>query len=354
MKFKDCIDVLEKDASNVNSRNIKFNINGKDYTYKIEDVGIVVDSKLTVDKIIDYQNGLSKSKKLFLFNNRKKIVHNFYYKIDKSKLKIFLDELKKVSDVSVVDGHFDASDGVKYVTGTNGFDLNIDNAYKDVFEYFSNGSDLKNSIILKGEVVEAKNNEGHMSVDTMVSSFMTKYNDWEGTRPINLRTALNLINGAVIEPGEEFSYYKYAGPYDRDGYVFYYKYVGNGTCQIATTVYDAALLGGLEITKRYPHSKKSVYVDGGLDATVASYDNGWYVDFAFRNTYKYPIYLKAYDYNGEAHVELWSNSNAKEGKTYSTESVWLGGRGYRTYLHTYKDGVEIDKSLIATTWYSED
>ena len=84
----------------------------------------------------------------------------------------------------------------------------------------------------------------------MTSSFMTKFNVWEGTRPTNLRTALNYINGAVVEPGEVFSYYKYAGPYNKKGYVFYYEFVGNGVCQIATTVYDAALLGGLEIVKR--------------------------------------------------------------------------------------------------------
>ena len=69
---------------------------------------------------------------------------------------------------------------------------------------------------------------------------------------------------------------------------------------------------------------------------------------------KYPIYIKAYAVGGEAHVEFWSNSNAKEGKTYETESVSLGGRGYKTYLRTYKDGKMIDRSLIDTTWYTED
>ena len=188
----------------------------------------------------------------------------------------------------------------------------------------------------------------------MTSSFVTNFNPWVTARATNLRVALNYINGAIIEPGEIFSYYKYAGPYDKAGYVFYYEFVGNGVCQIATTTYNAALLGGLEIVKRYPHAKKSVYVPGGLDATVASYSSGWNVDMQWKNTYEYPIYIKAYSVGGEAHVEFWSNSNAKEGKTYTTESVWLHGRGYKTYLHTFKDGVEINKSLIATTWYSED
>ena len=236
----------------------------------------------------------------------------------------------------------------------DGFTLNEALAKEKISDYFVNAVDKDIVIELTGDVVNSTANEAYKTIDTMTSSFMTKFNVWEGTRPTNLRVALNYINGAIVEPGEIFSYYKYAGPYNKKGYVFYYQFVGNGVCQIATTVYDAALLGGLQIVKRYPHAKKSVYVDGGLDATVASYSSGWNVDFQFKNTYKYPIYIKAYAVGGEAHVEFWSNSNAKEGKTYETESVSLGGRGYKTYLRTYKDGEMIDRSLIDTTWYTED
>ena len=58
-----------------------------------------------------------------------------------------------------------------------------------------------------------------------------------------------------------------------------------------TTTYNAALLGGLEIVKRYPHAKKSLYVAGGLDATVASYSSGWCVDMQFKNTYKLQVQI---------------------------------------------------------------
>ena len=151
-----------------------------------------------------------------------------------------------------------------------------------------------------------------------------------------------------------FSFYKYAGPYDKKGYVFYYEFVGNGVCQIATTTYQAVLLGGLEIVKRYPHDKKSVYVAGGLDATVASYSSGWNVDMQFKNTYKYPIYVSAYAIGGVAYVDLWSNSNAKEGKTYTMESVQTGARSYNTYRHTFQNGVEISRDFVASTWYTKD
>ena len=124
---------------------------------------------------------------------------------------------------------------------------------------------------------------------------------------------------------------------------------------MATTTYDAALLGGHEIITRTPHKKKSVYVDGGLDATVASSNDGsWNTDMKFRNVYSYPIYIKAYDSYGEIHVEFWSNKDAKGGKEYTINSVWLGGRGYRAFRHTYLNGAEIASEVINTTWYPED
>ena len=336
------------------SKKVTFKINGNSYTYTLKDLGFGVDSKKTIEQIEKYQDKLSFSDRLLIINKGIKKKFNVYYSVDEDKLSEFFAGVKVSVDKTAIDGHFDTTDGVKYVEGTDGFSFSIPMSIEIVKDYFLDSVGENISIDLVGDKVPANNNDSYASIDTMTSSFVTKFDTWVTARATNLRVALSYINGAIIEPGEVFSYYKYAGPYNKAGYVFYYEFVGNGVCQIATTTYNAALLGGLEIVKRYPHAKKSVYVAGGLDATVASYSSGWNVDMQWKNTYKYPIYIKAYAVGGEAHVEFWSNSNAKEGKTYTTESVWLGGRGYKTYLHTFKDGVEINKSLIATTWYSED
>ncbi len=336
------------------NKDVVFKINSKEYKYTLKNLGFNIDYKRTLNDVKKYQDSLSVSKKLMIINSNKKIKFDVYYSVNENSLVNALNNIKSIVDVSSVDGYFDTSDGVKYVRGVDGFSLNVDMSKEIINDYFLKAVDKDINIELVGDSVKSNTNESYASIDTMTSSFTTTFNAGITQRATNLRSALNYINGAIVEPGEVFSYYKYAGPYNKAGYVFYYEFVGNGVCQIATTVYDAALLGGLEIVKRYPHAKKSVYVDGGLDATVASYSSGWNIDLQWKNTYKYPIYIKAYAVGGEAHVEFWSNSNAKEGKTYSTESVWLGGRGYTTYLHTYKDGVEIDKSKIATTWYIED
>ena len=335
-------------------KKIKVNIDSKEFEYSLKDLGISIDSEETLKVIRNSQNKYNYSTKLMMINGTKKGKYSFVYNIDDNKLRDTLNNLKGQVDYNAVNAYFDTSDGVKYLDGTNGFSLNVDNSIKDIHNGIVKGINKNTNIGLSGDVIEAYKNDSYKSIDTKTSSFSTVFMPNTYLRNINLNTALNFINGTVVEPGEVFSYCDTAGPFGRYGYVFYYEFVGNGVCQIATTTYNAALLGGLEIVKRYPHAKKSLYVAGGLDATVASYSSGWCVDMQFRNTYKYPIYIKAYSLDGVAYVEFWSNHDAKEGYDYTTSSVQIGQRGYRSYLHKWKDGEEVDVSLIETTWYIED
>lgn len=335
-------------------KKIKVNIDSKEFEYSLKDLGVSINTCDTLNNIKNSQKKLNYSTKLMLINGTKKEKYSFVYNIDNNKLRDTLNGLKGQVDYNAVNGYFDTSNGLSYIDGTNGFALDVDGSINNVYDVVSKGINKDTNIALAGNVIEAYSNESYKSIDTVTSSFSTVFMPYTYMRNINLNYALSLINGTVVEPGEVFSYCDTAGPFTRNGYVFYYEFVGNGVCQIATTTYNAALLGGLEIVKRYPHAKKSLYVDGGLDATVASYSSGWCVDMQFKNTYKYPIYIKAWSYDGVAYVEFWSNHDAKDGYTYTTSSVQIGQRGYRSYLHKWKDGEEVDVSLIETTWYIED
>lgn len=344
---------LEANGYSVLSKPIKLVANNVEYNYKLNELGVTIDGDETVKQIEEYQKSMSYSNKIRFVNKREKKSFNAIYKINDDMLRQVLNKIMETAHIDVVNGYFDTSNGVSYNGGVAGYDLNIDESINAIKEVFNKEANPK-LVELVGSSVNPVGNENYAKIDTLTSAAVTPFMPNTYMRNINLNTALGYINGTVVEPGEVFSYCDKAGPFNKQGYVFYYEFVGNGVCQIATTTYNAALLGGLEIVKRYPHKKKSLYIDGGLDATVASYSSGWCVDMQFKNTYQYPIYIKAYSENGNAHVEFWSNSNAKEGYEYTTESVNIGIRGYRTYLHKWKDGVEVDKSVIATTWYSED
>ena len=336
------------------SKKLILKVSDKNYEYSLKDLGVEIDQDKTIEEIKNYQKSLSFSRKLMIIHGNSPVRFSFHYLISADKLRVKLEELKSSTDLQPVDGYFDVGEGVRYQAGVSGYSLNVDESFKKIMDFFDTDFVEGSVVELVGDVIGANTNDSYTKIDTMTSQFVTNFMPNTYLRNINLNTALGYINGTVVNPGEVFSYCDKAGPFNKAGYVFYYEFVGNGVCQIATTTYNAALLGGLEIVKRYPHAKKSVYVAGGLDATVASYSSGWCVDMQFKNTYEYPIYIKAYSEGGRAHVEFWSNSDAKKGLEYTTSSVQIGARGYRSYLHTWKDGQEIDVHEIATTWYPEE
>jgi vancomycin resistance protein YoaR len=128
-------------------------------------------------------------------------------------------------------------------------------------------------------------------------------------RTNNLTLACNAINGTVINPGETFSFNGVVGERTAaKGYREATVYVGTeskdelggGICQVASTVYDAALYAEMTITSRACHTFFVTYVPGGLDATVY-----WgSLDFAFRNDTEYPIRVNASVSGGYVNISI--------------------------------------------------
>lgn len=139
--------------------------------------------------------------------------------------------------------------------------------------------------------------------DKELARYSTTLEGRTGSQRHNAMLALEKLDGAVIKPGEVFSFNRRVGSFSRDqGYrkapVSYNGQLidswGGGVCQASTTLYNAALLAGLEIVERNRHRFAPTYVPPGRDAAVA-FDT---IDLQFRNPYSHPIYLNA-SLNGE-------------------------------------------------------
>jgi vancomycin resistance protein VanW len=121
--------------------------------------------------------------------------------------------------------------------------------------------------------------------------------DLSGRTPhqqFNARRAASKIDGMVVDPGNEFSFNATVGGWSADrGYLkapVSYDGVliddyGGGVCETSTTVYNAALLAGLTILERHPHTFAPSYAPVGRDAAVA-YPG---IDLRVRNVYDYPL-----------------------------------------------------------------
>ncbi|MCL6557719.1 MAG: VanW family protein [Firmicutes bacterium] len=131
----------------------------------------------------------------------------------------------------------------------------------------------------------------------------------------NAEIAARLINGAVIQPGEVFSFNYAVGPrtvsrgFVEGRSVIENAYgeleaapdVGGGVCRASTALYQAAMDAGLEIVERHEHGLPVAYAGPGKDAAVA-----WpYWDFRFKNTAERPLKIGVDSDGGKLKVELW-------------------------------------------------
>lgn len=114
----------------------------------------------------------------------------------------------------------------------------------------------------------------------------------------NVSLSARRISGTVIQPGQVFSFVRSVGPWTADmGYVRapvsydgeLVRDWGGGVCQTSSTLYNAALLAGLEVVERHHHHWPARYAPLGRDAAVAYSD----IDLKFRNTLPEPVRIVA-------------------------------------------------------------
>lgn len=133
----------------------------------------------------------------------------------------------------------------------------------------------------------------------LLSSFTTFFDGSNYARSHNIRLAAKLINGTILQSGGKFSFngtvgartaergFKKANIIQDGEFVAGY---GGGVCQVSTTLFNAALRAGCEITEFHPHSLAVSYVPPSFDAMVS----GSYFDLKFENTARRTLYIRAY------------------------------------------------------------
>lgn len=175
-----------------------------------------------------------------------------------------------------------------------------------------------------------------------LARFQTHYSE-RGNRRRNIEIACQRINGAVLMPGDVFSYNRVVGPRDADAgfrkapVIIRGRLVpdwGGGICQVSSTLYNAALLADLKIVQRSHHAFPVRYIPSGRDATVV-YGG---IDLRFANNTDYPIAIAADGSGGRVLMRIF-------GKPVPGREVKIE----RTHLSRWPRGVRrvFDPSLPA-------
>jgi vancomycin resistance protein YoaR len=262
--------------------------------------------------------------------------------------------------------------------------IKIDEQY--LFSAIASGEKIINLKVQKQYSHYTKENlEKHTILRS--KEYTTFFGSEEG-RKFNIIKSLNCFNGLIVMPNEEISFQNVLSKNDngepfKESIVIvngeFTKGVGGGICQASTTIYNAVLMAGLQITESHNHSLPVGYVTKGFDAMVN--DNG--LDLKFRNTTPYPIYIRTYTKDSKAYAEVYGEKMEikiekhfeeiekiqppeplilpDEKKEYSDKITYKGefftkryaqfGYKINSYLKIYKDEKLIETRLVRKNTY---
>lgn len=247
---------------------------------------------------------------------------------------------------------------------------------------------LAEPVLVEAAVTEtqpARTTEMLSTIQDVLGTFSTDFSSSGASRSKNLQVGSGKINGSVLMPGETLSGYECMHPFTTaNGYAAAGAYengqvvdsVGGGVCQIATTLYNAALLAEMEITQRQNHSMIVSYVKPSNDAAIA----GTYKDIKITNPYDTPLYIEGGVSGKTLTFTIYGKETRPANRTIKYVSETLGvtdpgepitnvdpslqpgarvrvqaaHRGVRSRLwkYVYIDGVETEKTILHTDTYN--
>ncbi len=174
-----------------------------------------------------------------------------------------------------------------------------------------------------------------LGITQLVSSHTSYFRGSSSARIQNISAAAARFHGLLIPPGATFSMGQAMGDISLDtGFAEALiiignrtiKGVGGGVCQVSTTLFRTAFLGGYPIVERHPHAYRVGYYEqtaqgwdanyAGLDATVFVPE----VDFKFQNDTPYWLLMETY-VNEKAGRITWKFYSTSDGREVAWETT---------------------------------
>lgn len=277
---------------------------------------------------------------------------------NESKLTKHLSYIQNDINKKVQDATINISDNGQISTTPSYEGIEVDIIYlkEQIYNMIKN-KDIQN-INLNIKIIKPTiNTEQVQSINSILGQFSTSFNNYTA-RGSNIYVAGNKTSDILLMPGDVFSYNKATGArtwsngYKTAKVIVDGKYVngeGGGVCQVSTTIYNAALMSGLEIQEVHNHTFPSHYVSKGRDSAV-SYG---YIDLKFKNNLAHPIYIKNIVSNGIITSKIYGCNEDKE-KIYirtqeNHEKEKIIVKTYRVFLG--EENTKIREELISENKY---
>jgi vancomycin resistance protein YoaR len=349
----------DKYQTPIGNKKINIKVNDKTYTINYSQIEAKYDIDKAVTDAFNYGRDKSVIDKYKLIKTPvlKSIQLSFNYNV--KPIDDLISNIKKDVNKDPKNGSVTKSGGGFSITpDVDGYKLKDDELKKNIIASINGDLGQDSNVQANIEVIKANRTKEKLAgINTLVSTFSTSYGPISSPqRATNITLATNAINGLVLMPGETFSFNGVVG--ERTAAKGYQAApvdigtktamgLGGGICQVSTTLYNSVLLAGIKATVRMHHTIPSVYVPLGFDATV-DYGN---LDYQFKNTLSYPIYIEGSSANGTETFNIYSDKSLLS-KTYKVvNNVDPSGKKVKVYLQTYQNGQMTANDLIANDVY---
>lgn len=305
--------IYEDKAYKLNKKDIGIAYNIDEAIEKAYNIGRDKDIISNIKTRMDLDSGESKSINLKCSYNEKSL--------DK-----YINSLNKDINVEPISATIKLeNDKFNYTKETYGIKIDADKLKKaiisDINIVFSNDEKIPTISIRPNFIYDELS-----KINTVLGTYETHFNPKLENRVNNIDVAARATNNVIVKPSEEFSFNYHVNdgsiqsqfknaPVIINGKLE--QGLGGGICQVSSTMYNAALYAGLEITKVRNHSIPSPYVSKGRDATVATGN----LDFKFKNKYNTPILITHKMYNNKIVTTIYGNKEDKKDIEVSTEII---------------------------------
>jgi vancomycin resistance protein YoaR len=367
------------------SKKIQIIVNDKIYALDYNELDAKYNVSEVVDKAYSYgkEGNLFKKYRLIKSGANKEFKLSFTY--DAKPIETLLDTIDADLSKEAVDAKISIITGDIRITPEINREVLLREELKEMIIEHVNGELAVDNVDLTApiEVIRPEITAERLSaINKRVSSFSTDFSTSIPNRINNIELSTRAINGTLLMPGETFSFNNTVGQrtlergYKEAGVIVGDRFesgIGGGICQVSSTLYNAALLASLKSTERVNHTLPLTYVEKGLDATV-DWGN---IDYKFKNTLDYPIYIEGYTENGKVFFNIYSNEEITN-RTYKittdihdiikpnikyiedpelyegeSEVIKAPADGYRVrvYRQTYENGVLVNNETISNDYY---
>jgi len=307
----------QKNDDAVLERKINVKVGEKNYIIVYSKLGPMYNREEVVNEAYSYGKNLNLLSKANLIKNPQIKDYSLKFTYDQKAMNDFVNSIAKQIDVNPVNAQIKmVGAGFSITPDVKGVKLETASLLKNLISKVNGKVSPDINVDATTTITTATITAAKLTaVNAKISSFSTEFASRSSAqRANNIRLATRAINGLCIMPGGSFSFNGVVGERTvKKGYEAAPVDIGNkvgsgiggGICQVSTTLYNSILKVNIKSTERLHHTLPSTYVPIGLDATV-DYGN---LDYRFKNTLAYPIYIQCNAEGGSVVFNIYSNSS---------------------------------------------